>query len=96
MLFQLKSGWESNIKEVGDFLSFPTGIYLPSSDQRFRHYDSLQDDGVAENCISRQNAVGKEKYNLGLFRSDSSPKLNTKIVENSPRLPSITYSASFK
>jgi hypothetical protein len=37
------------------------GIYVFSSDERFRRYDLLQDDGVAKNCISWQNAVAKEK-----------------------------------
>jgi hypothetical protein len=37
------------------------GIYLLSFDQRFRRYDFLQDDGIAENCIFGQIAVVKEK-----------------------------------
>jgi hypothetical protein len=61
MLFHLKFDQESNTKEVGHFLSFPTDIYFLSSYQRFRQYDFLQDNGIAENCISRQIAVVKEK-----------------------------------
>jgi hypothetical protein len=33
------SEWRLNTKNIEDFPSFPTGIYLPSSDQRFRSYD---------------------------------------------------------
>jgi hypothetical protein len=36
MLLHLKFDQESNTNEVGDFISFATGIYLPSSDQWFR------------------------------------------------------------
>jgi hypothetical protein len=61
VLFYLKSGWESNTKKVEDFLRFPMGIYFPSSGQQFMRYDILQDGVVAENCISGQNAVAKEK-----------------------------------
>jgi hypothetical protein len=61
MLFNLKSGWESNTKKVEDIHSFPMGIYLPSSDQQFRFDDFLHDDGFAENCNSGQIAVLKEK-----------------------------------
>jgi hypothetical protein len=46
VLFYLKSDWESNTKNLEDFLSFLTGIHLPSSNQRFRRYDFLQDDGL--------------------------------------------------
>jgi hypothetical protein len=31
---------------------------------------------------------------MGLFGWDSSPELNSKKVDNSPRFPSVTYSAS--
>jgi hypothetical protein len=61
VLLYLKSDCESNTKKVEDFLIFPTVIYLPSSDQRFRRYDFLQDGGVAENCISGQIAAVKEE-----------------------------------
>jgi hypothetical protein len=37
------------------------GIYFPSSGLQFMRYDILQDGVVAENCISGQNAVAKEK-----------------------------------
>jgi hypothetical protein len=39
MLLYLKFDWESNTKKVEDSTSYATGIYLPSSDQRFKHYD---------------------------------------------------------
>jgi hypothetical protein len=94
LLFDLKFRWESNTKKVEGILIFPTGIYLPSSDQRFRFYDFLHDDGFIENCNSGQNAVTREKLNLGLFEWDSSPELNTKKLENSPSFPSDTYTAS--
>jgi hypothetical protein len=60
VLFDLKSVWELNTKKVEDILSFPTGLYLPSSDQRFRFYDYLHDDGFAENCNSGQTTVMRE------------------------------------
>jgi hypothetical protein len=62
VLFYLKFGWESNTKKVEYILSFPMGIYLPSSDQRFRFYDYFHDDGFAENCNSGQIAVLKENF----------------------------------
>jgi hypothetical protein len=43
---------------------------------------------------SRQIAASKEKSNLGLFGWDSSLELNRKKVGNSPRFPSVIYSAS--
>jgi hypothetical protein len=67
---------------------------LPSSDQWFRFYDFLHDDGFAENCNSGQTAATREKLNLGLFASDSSPELNTKKLEDSPSFPSVTYTDS--
>jgi hypothetical protein len=70
------------------------GIYLPSYDQRFRCYGFLLDDGAAENCNSGQIATSREKLNLGLFGWDSSPELNTKKLDNSPRFPLVTYTAS--
>jgi hypothetical protein len=70
------------------------GIYLPSSDQWFRFYDFLHDEGFAENCNSGLTAVMREKLNLGLFGWDSSPELNTKMLYNSPSFPSVTYTAS--
>jgi hypothetical protein len=94
VLFDLKFGWESNTKKVEDILIFPTGIYLPSSDQWFRFYDFLHDDGFAENCNSGQIAATTEKLNLVLFGWDSSPELNTKKFENSPSFPSVTYIVS--
>jgi hypothetical protein len=51
MLFHMRFDQESNIKDVGDSLSFPTGIYSASSDQRFRQFDFLQDNGVAETVL---------------------------------------------
>jgi hypothetical protein len=45
---------------VEDVHIFPTGIYLPASDQWFRFYDFMHDDGFAENCNSGQIAVLKE------------------------------------
>jgi hypothetical protein len=54
-------------KKVEDILSFLTGIYLSSSDQRFGFYDYLHDDGFAKNRNSGQTAVMREKLNLGLF-----------------------------
>jgi hypothetical protein len=94
VLFDLKSGWESNTKKVEDIHSFPTGIYLHSSDQRFRFYNFLHGDGFAENCNSEQTAVTREKINLELFGWDSSLDLNIKKLDNSPRFPSVTYTAS--
>jgi hypothetical protein len=67
VLFHLKSDSESNTKRVVDFSSFPTGIYLTSSDQRFRRYKFLPDDGPAENCNYGQIAASREKLNLVLF-----------------------------
>jgi hypothetical protein len=67
------------------------GIYLPSSNQQFRHYGFLHDDGFAENCNFGQTAVTREKINLGLFGWDPSPELNTKKLENSPIFPLVTY-----
>jgi hypothetical protein len=34
----MESDWELNTKDIVNFISFLTGIYLPPSDQRFRHY----------------------------------------------------------
>jgi hypothetical protein len=96
VLFDLKSGWESNTKKVEDIHSFPTDIYLHSSDQRFRFYDLLHGDGFAENCNSGQTTVTREKLNLGLFGWDSSPVLNTKKLDNSPSFASVTYTASLE
>jgi hypothetical protein len=61
VLFYPKFGGESNNKKVEDSTIFPTDIFLPSSDQWFRVYYFLHDDGFAENCNSGQNAVLKEK-----------------------------------
>jgi hypothetical protein len=57
----MKSDWESNTKKVEDILIFQKNIYLLSSDQWFRHYDFLHDDGFAENYNSGQIIVLKEK-----------------------------------
>jgi hypothetical protein len=54
----------------------------------------LKDDGAAENFISVQIAASKKKSILGLFSWDSSLEMNTKNLDNSPILPSVTYSAS--
>jgi hypothetical protein len=94
VLFDLKSAWESNTKKVEDILSFPTGLYLPSSDQRFRFYDYLHDDGFAENCNLGHTVVTRENLNLGLLRRDSSLELSTKKLGNSPSFPPVTYTAS--
>jgi hypothetical protein len=67
---------------------------VPSYDQRFRFYDFLHGDGFAENCNSGKTATMRANLNLGLFGWDSSPKLNTKTLDNSPRFPSVTYTAS--
>jgi hypothetical protein len=61
MLFYLKFDWESNTKKLEDSNIFPTDIYLPSFDQRFRFYDFLHDDGFAENCNFEQTTTTKEK-----------------------------------
>jgi hypothetical protein len=50
-MFDLKFDRELDTKKVEDSLIFLTGIYLPSSDQWFRCYGFLLDNGVAENCI---------------------------------------------
>jgi ABC-type transport system involved in Fe-S cluster assembly fused permease/ATPase subunit len=60
-MFDQKSDWESNTKKVEDILNFLTDIYFSSSDQRFRCYDFLHDDGVFENCNSGQITMLKEK-----------------------------------
>jgi hypothetical protein len=60
VLFDLKSVWELNTKKVEDVLSFPTGLYMLLSDQGFRFYDYLHNDGLAENCNSGQTAVTRE------------------------------------
>jgi hypothetical protein len=54
----------------------------------------LQDDGIAENCISGQNAIAKEKYNMGLLGWDYFPMLNTKKVEKISSFPLVTYTAT--
>jgi hypothetical protein len=61
VLFDLKSDSELNTKKVEDILSFPTGIYFPSSDRRFSRYGFLPDDVAAENCNSGQIAATKGK-----------------------------------
>jgi hypothetical protein len=53
----------------------------------------LEDDGTAKNFISGQIAAMKGKLILGLFDLDSSIEMNTKNLENSPILPSVTYSS---
>jgi hypothetical protein len=62
---------------------------MPSFHQWFRRYGFSPDDGVAENCNSGQVVALREKFNLALFRWDSSPELNTKKLENT--LISIGY-----
>jgi hypothetical protein len=94
VLFDLKYGWESNTKKVEDIHIFPTGIYLHSSDQRFRFYDFFNGDRFAENCNSRQTAVMREKLYLGLFGWYSFLELNTKKLENFPIFPSVMYTAT--
>jgi hypothetical protein len=51
VLFYPKSDWELITKKVEDFLSFPMGIYFLSSDQQFRRYDFLPDDGLLKTAI---------------------------------------------
>jgi hypothetical protein len=46
---------------VEEIRIFPMGIYLPSSDQRFRFCEFLHDDEVTENGNSGQITVLKEK-----------------------------------
>jgi hypothetical protein len=53
---------------VEDIHSFPTVIYLPSSDERFRFYDFLHIDGFAKNCNFGQTGAMREKINLRLIR----------------------------
>jgi hypothetical protein len=61
VLFLLIFDLESYTKKVEDIHSFPTGIYSSWSDQRFRFYDFLRADRVAENYNTGQIAVMKEK-----------------------------------
>jgi hypothetical protein len=58
-MFDLKFDGELNTTKVDDSLIFPTEIYLPSSDQRFRRYGFLLDDGLLK-TVSGQIAVTKE------------------------------------
>jgi hypothetical protein len=51
VLFYLKSDLDSNTKKVENFLSFPTGIYLTSFDQRLWRYGFLLDDGLLKTAI---------------------------------------------
>jgi hypothetical protein len=53
----------------------------------------LEDDGAAENFISVQIVVSKEKNNSGTIRVGFFPELNTKNLDISPRSLSVTYSA---
>jgi hypothetical protein len=94
VLFDLKSGWESNTKKVEDIHSFLMRIYLHSSDQQFKFYDFLHGDMFAENCNSGQTVVTRGKLNMGLFGWDSSLELNTKKLYNSPIFSLVTYTAS--
>jgi hypothetical protein len=68
MLFDLKSNWESNTKKIENIHRFPTIIYLPSSEQQFRRYSFLPDDGAAEICNSGQIAVLRERNKSGAIR----------------------------
>jgi hypothetical protein len=86
--------WSQKTKKVVEIHLFATGIYSPSSDQRFRRYGFLLDHGAAENCNSGQIAALKVKYILGLIGWDSSPELNTKKVDNSSIFPLVTYTTS--
>jgi hypothetical protein len=58
-MFDLKFDGELNTTKVDDSLIFPTEIYLLSSDQRFRRYGFLLDDGLLK-TVSGQIAVTKE------------------------------------
>jgi hypothetical protein len=51
MLFDPKSDWESNTKKIENIHIFPTVIYLPSSEQQFRRYSFLPDDGLLKTVI---------------------------------------------
>jgi hypothetical protein len=68
-------------------------IDMPSNGQRFRRNDFRMTDRVAENCIFGQIAASKEKKILRLFVLNSSDKMNTKMLGNSPSFPLVTYSA---
>jgi hypothetical protein len=59
VLLCLKIDRKSNTEKVENFLSFLMGIFLSSSDQRFRCYDFLLDDQAAEICNFGQIAVTK-------------------------------------
>jgi hypothetical protein len=58
-MFDLKFDGELNTTKVDDSLIFPTEIYLLSSDQQFRRYGFLLDDGLLK-TVSGQIAVTKE------------------------------------
>jgi hypothetical protein len=71
MLFHLTFDQESNTKEVGDFLIFPTGIYLPLSDQRFRRYEILKGGGLLKlyfwTDYSGERKMKSDTVQLGFF-----------------------------
>jgi hypothetical protein len=76
-----------------DSLRFPTVHSRTSTGQRIKSYDFSENDGAAENFISVQIATSKEKSIMLLFGWDYSLEMNTKNLDNSPILPSVTYSA---
>jgi hypothetical protein len=81
MLFHMKSDWEWNTKKVEDLPTFPTGIYLLSSNQWFRSW-SLEVDSVAEFLL--WTALSDLRI-LQLWRhfEMATPKsLNTKFIDN--------------
>jgi hypothetical protein len=92
MLFHLKSDGESNTKEVEDFRIFPTGIYFPSSDQRFRSYGILKIDFTAEFCFWTEQRLNGSQL-LGLELTEIPEVLNTIMVGNSLRF-SMVYSTA--
>jgi hypothetical protein len=84
---------ELNTKVEENFPRFPTVLYTPSNSQRFRHNDFWMMTGFAGNWDSGQIAATTRKWNMGLFGWDSSPKLNTKKLDNSPSFPLVNYIA---
>jgi hypothetical protein len=62
VLFLLKSDGESNTKKVEYIHIFPMGIYLISSDQRFRCYGFLPDDRLLKLYLDRLQRREKNKF----------------------------------
>jgi hypothetical protein len=72
-----------------DSLKLPTVHSRTSTGQWIKRFS--KDDGAADNFISVQIAMSKEKSILGLFSWDSSLDMNTKNLENSPMFLSVTH-----